>query len=249
MAHVVRYASDLRHRIRRRPERAIPFAWGDVVDTAAGNKVISEDLAAHILKLAGLPVAQGRLAQTTEEAVQAANEVGYPVAIKAISAAIPHRATAGLLKLNVEGADAVARADRALRDRAAEIGAALDGIWVQQMIAGGLELIVTAFRDRQFGVMVGCGLGGGMTEIIDDIAFARAPIDADGALDLIGKLRTITRLPTLLPNAGRQRAADFLARFSALVATAPWDSFTFEVNPVKLGTDEMAAVDALLVID
>jgi acetate---CoA ligase (ADP-forming) len=108
---------------------------------------------------------------------------------------------------------------------------------------------VTAFRDQQFGIMVGCGLGGGMTEIIDDVAFARAPIDPDGAFDLIGRLRTFARLPTLLSKADRQRAADFLARFSALVATAPWERFTFEVNPVKLGPNEMAAVDALLVID
>ena len=79
--------------------------------------------------------------------------------------------------------------------------------------------------------------------------FARAPIDPEGAFDLIGRLRTIARLPALLSDEQRSRAAEFLARFSALVAGAPWPSFTFEVNPVKLGTNETAAVDALLVID
>jgi acetate---CoA ligase (ADP-forming) len=249
MGHLVRHVADVRHRIRHRPETALPFAWGDVSDAEATGRVVSEDIAARVLKLAGLPVAPGRLAQTTEETVRAATEIGYPVAIKAISAAITHRAAAGLLKLNVEGPDAAARADRALRDRAAEIGAALDGIWVQQMIAGGLELLVTAFRDPQFGIMAGCGLGGGMTEIIDDVVFARAPIDPDGAFDLISRLRTIARLPTLLPDADRWRGAGFLARFSALVATAPWESFTFEINPLKFGADQIAAVDALLVID
>jgi hypothetical protein len=92
-------------------------------------------------------------------------------------------------------------------------------------------------------------MGGGITEIIDDVVFARAPIGADGAFDLLGRLRTIERLPALLPDSDRRQVSDFLARFSALVATAPWDSFTFEVNPVKIGSDEMAAVDALLVID
>jgi acyl-CoA synthetase (NDP forming) len=248
MGHLVRYATNSRHRIRHRPETAKPFAWSDVIGVAAG-KVVSEDVAARILDFAGLPVAKGRLARTTEEAVRAADEVGYPVALKAISAAITHRAAAGLVKLNVEDAEAVAKADRALRDRAVERGAPLDGIWVQHMISGALELLVTAFRDPQFGVMVGCGMGGGMTEIIDDVVFARAPIDADGAFDLLGRLRTTDRLPALLPEADQRRAADFLARFSALVAIAPWDSFTFEVNPLKVGTDEMAAVDALLVID
>jgi hypothetical protein len=92
-------------------------------------------------------------------------------------------------------------------------------------------------------------MGGAMTEIIDDVAFARAPIDPEGAFDLIGRLRTLTRLPTLLSDEQRGHGAEFLARFSTLVAGAPWPSFTFEVNPVKLGTNEMAAVDALLVID
>ncbi len=249
MGHLVRYAADKRHRIRHRPKAATPFAWADVIDIAAARKVVCEDIAARILELAGLPVARGHLAKTTEEAVRAADDVGYPVAIKAISAAITHRAAAGLVKLNVENADAVARANRALRDRAAELGAALEGIWVQHMISGGLALPVTAFRDRQFGIMVGGGIGGGMTEIIDDIVFARAPIDADGAFDMLGRLRTIERLSALLADADRRRAADFLARFSSIVATAPWDRFTFEVNPLKLGTDEVAAVDALVVID
>jgi acetate---CoA ligase (ADP-forming) len=246
-AHLVRYAVNRRHRIRHRPEMAKPFAWSDVIGVAAG--VVSENIAARILELAGLPIASGRLARTTEEAIGAADEVGYPVALKAISAEITHRAAAGLVRLNVEDADQVARTDRALRDRVAERGVALDGIWVQHMVSGALELLVTAFRDPQFGVMVGCGMGGGITEIIDDVVFARAPIGADGAFDLLGRLRTIERLPALLPDTDRRRASDFLARFSTLVATAPWDSFTFEVNPVKIGSDEMAAVDALLVID
>ena len=71
--------------------------------------------------------------------------------------------------------------DRSFRARAAELGAPLDGIWVQHMFAGERELLVTALRDQEFGVMVGCGIGGGMTEVIDDVVFARAPIDAAGA--------------------------------------------------------------------
>ncbi len=249
IGHIARYGADMRHRIRCRPDLAKPFPWKDFVDLAAGRQVVSENVAARILESAGLAVARGRLARTAEEATRAASDVGYPVAVKGISAAITHRAAAGLVKLDVEDADAVAKTDRVFRARAAERGATLDGVWVQHMISGGLELLVTAFRDPQFGVMVGCGMGGGMTEIIDDVAFARAPIDADGAFDLLGRLRTIERLPALVADAQRRRAADFLARFSALVATAPWSNFTFEVNPVKLGTSETAAVDALLVID
>jgi len=175
--------------------------------------------------------------------------VGFPVAIKAISADVTHRAAAGLVALGVDTEDSVRRTFATFRDRATAIGARLEGVWVQHMIQGGLEPLVSAFRDPEFGVMVGCGTGGGMTEIIDDVVFTRAPIDAEGAFDLLGQLRTLRRLPELLPDARRQAAAAFVAGFSALAATAPWPRFTFEVNPLKLGSEAVAAVDGLLLIE
>jgi len=117
------------------------------------------------------------------------------------------------------------------------------------MFQGNVELLVTAFRDQEFGVIVGCGMGGGMTEIIDDVAFARAPIAADGAHDLLHMLRTVRRMPILLSNVQARHAADFIAAFSQLAANAPWPKFTLEVNPLKLGIGSVAAVDGLLVIE
>jgi acetate---CoA ligase (ADP-forming) len=87
-----------------------------------------------------------------------------------------------------------------------------------------------------------------MTEIIDDVVFTRAPINADGAEDLLLRLRTLRRLPKLLSDTQRYLSADFLARFSALAASAPWQRFTLEVNPLKVGEQQVAAVDGLLVI-
>ncbi|MCC6535773.1 MAG: acetate--CoA ligase family protein [Burkholderiales bacterium] len=246
--YLARYAADLKHRIRRCAGDALAFAWGDHVNGQARG-VISEHAVARILEAAGLPVAPGRLAASTGEAVGAAEALGFPVAIKAISAAVTHRAEAGLVALNLGDAQAVAAADRALRSRAAELGVTLEGIWVQRMFAGDRELLVTAFRDREFGVMVGCGMGGGMTELIDDVALARAPIAPDGALDLLARLRTLRRLPALLSERQRTQAAAFVARFSALAASAPWQQFTLEVNPLKLGRDGVAAVDGLLIIE
>jgi hypothetical protein len=185
---------------------------------------------------------------TAEAAVAAAETVGYPVAIKGISAAITHRAAAGLVALNIESPDAVRATDALFRARAAQRGVTLDGVWVQHMFAGERELLVTALTDAEFGVMVGVGMGG-MTEIIDDAVFARAPLDAGGAFDLIGSLDTVRRLPQLLSHTQRECAADFIARFSALAAGAPWPRCTLEVNPLKLGRDDVAAVDGLLIID
>ncbi len=98
-------------------------------------------------------------------------------------------------------------------------------------------------------MVMGCGMGGGMTEIIDDEVFARAPIDADGAEDLLRRLRTLHRLPGFLTSDQIRRAPDFAAGFSALAATAPWPVFTLEVNPRKVGENSVAAVDGLLIIE
>ena len=170
------------------------------------------------------------------------------MAIKGISPAVTHRAAAGLVALGVESADGVARTWHAFEQRARDLGVDLDGLWVQHMFAGERELLVTAFRDQEFGVMLGCGMGGGLTEIIDDVVFTRAPVDEAGAADLLSRLRTLRRLPGVLSAGQRERAAQFMARFSQLAASAPWPRFTLEINPVKLSADDLAAVDGLLLI-
>jgi acetyltransferase len=248
-AHLVRYAADLRHRIRVvRLDRPIP-PWHDLVAPPGdGTQVVTEDVAARLLEMAGLPVARGRIARSAEEAVRVAGEVGFKVAMKAISPAITHRAAAGMVALDIGTPDVVETTFHAFQARAAELNAHLDGVWVQHMFPGSIELLVTAFRDAEFGVVVGVGMGGGMTEIIDDVVFTRAPIDADGAYDLADRLRTMRRLPTLLSQDQRRQVAAFVAGFSALVATAPWRSFTFEVNPLKVGPNGIAAVDGLLIV-
>jgi acetyltransferase len=245
-AHLSRYAADLRHRIRVVTPDRTGFPWFDFV---RGESVVTEDTVAGILTAAGLPVAPGRIARTHDEAVAVAQEVGFNVAMKVISPAITHRAAAGLVALDIVTGAAVAATFATFQARAGELGQSLDGVWVQHMFRGRVELLVTAFRDREFGVIVGCGMGGGMTEIIDDVVFTRAPIDAAGAEDLLRRLRTLRRIPALLNSNQTRLAADFIAGFSALVATAPWPGFTLEVNPLKIGEDSVAAVDGLLIIE
>ena len=244
--HLVRHAADLRHRIRVVPLDRPQFPWDDHVH---GDGIVTEDAVSGILEAAGLPVARGCIARSADEAIAVAEEVGFKVAMKAISAEITHRAAAGLVALDIATREAAAETFRAFQARAGELGVWLDGVWVQHMFRGSIELLVTAFRDREFGVVVGCGMGGGMTEIIDDVVFSRAPIDSDGAADLLRRLRTLRRFPLLLSDDQVRQASGFVAHFSALAATAPWIGFTLEVNPLKIGEQGVAAVDGLLIIE
>ncbi|TCR62531.1 acetyltransferase [Bosea sp. BK604] len=249
MGHVARYAEDRRSRIRLRPDLVQHFDWKAFVSEAGGPQVVSENVAAGILEAAGLPVAPGLLAVSPRDVAVAAETVGFPLVMKAISPQVTHRAAAGLLALGIDSTEAALKTDAVFRDRAKALGATLDGLWLQRMVPGDVELLVTAFRDKEFGIMVGVGMGGGQTEIIDDVVFARAPLDVDGAYDLLSRLRTVRRMPALLSETQHKLAADFLAGFSALVASAPWENFTFEVNPLKISADACHAVDGLLLVE
>ena len=244
LRHLVAYGESRKLRIRR-TSSASSFAW----EVPAGTRIVPEDGVTAILERARLPVARGRSARMQGDAARIATDVGFPVAMKALSPAITHRAAAGLVALDVDSAEAAAAVEHRFRVRAAGMGVALDGIWVQHMFDGNRELLVTAFRDCEFGVIVGCGVGGGATELVDDVVFARAPLDGEGAHDLVAQMRTLRRAPQWLTARQHALAADFVARFSALAASAPWQRFTLEINPLKLGADTAAAVDGLLVIE
>jgi acetate---CoA ligase (ADP-forming) len=246
--HLARFAANTNHQIRHRPEQTMTFDWSPWVSGVADKQVLTEDAVAGILAAAGLAVAPGQTARTSSEALQAARQVGYPVAIKALSEQITHRAAVGLVALGIRRDTDVEATFTEFVEKAEALGATLDGLWVQHMAQGNRELLITAFRDRDFGVMIGCGLGGGMTEIIDDVVFSRAPIDRAGAYDLLGYLRSLHKAPDFLTVEQRQAAARFIAHFSALAASAPWQEFTLEINPLKLSATDAAAVDGLLII-
>lgn len=225
------------------------FDWSAHVPSPAAGQVITEDACHRILAAAGLPVARARLATGEDDALHAASDVGLPVAMKGIAAAITHRAAAGLLALDLRTDAEVREAYRRLLARSRELGVALDGVYVQHMASGRLELLVSAFRDPVFGVMVACGAGGNLAEIIDDVTLERAPFDDTRAGAVLGRLRIAQRAERVDPQASIAPVASFLAGFSRLAASAPWSRFVLEVNPIKWQAESVTAVDGLLIIE
>jgi acyl-CoA synthetase (NDP forming) len=235
-----------------RPQRPadlkpISFDWSAFV--APGETVVSEDRCHAIMRKAGLPVAPGDLAKTEADALRIAQEAGLPVVMKGITPKVTHRAAAGLLAVDLRTKEDVADAFRRLQARAKEIGVALDGVYVQKMARGGVELLVTAFRDPIFGPMISCGSGGGLTEQLDDVVTSRAPVDEAVAADLLGRTRLIKLAKDANGPLDTKDAAAFIAKLSQLAAGAPWPRFTFEVNPGKWSRSGVVAVDGLLVIE
>jgi acyl-CoA synthetase (NDP forming) len=224
------------------------FAWDDHIRDPESGLVLSEHNAHRLLASAGLPVAEGRLARDTAEAITAAREIGWPVVVKGMSDEVTHKFAAGLVKLGVDSDESATAAATALFDRGRELGVELDGVYVQHMVAGGTEILVSALRDPVFGVIVSCGAGGVLTEIIDDVVLHRAPVSRETATDMLRGLRIIRKL-TDREDVDLTPIAAFVESFSELAASAPYEKFVIEVNPVKFTTDEAVAVDGLLIIE
>jgi acetate---CoA ligase (ADP-forming) len=233
----------------RAPAGLVPFAFDWEGEVAAEEVVISEDRCHGILRKAGLPVAAGALAVDEAEALRIGREIGLPVVMKGIAAQVTHRAAAGLLAVDLRSEQEMKEAYRRLQMRAAAVGVVLDGVYIQAMARGGVELLVSVFRDEMFGTLVSVGSGGGMTELIDDVVTARAPVDEKVAASMIGRLRMQPRARDEHGALDPGPAASFVAKLSRLGAGAPWPRFTFEVNPVKWSRNGVVAVDGLLIVE
>lgn len=221
--------------------------WESLVPTAAAGTVVPEPTCHRILRAAGLPVVPGAFARDEDEVVSAIEEIGLPVAMKAVSAEVTHRDAAGLVRLNVSSGTEAVETFAIFSKRALDLGVPLDGVYVQQMAPDGEEMLVSVFRDPTFGPMVSCGAGGTRTELLDDVVLARAPVTSQVAIGLLRRLRIVR----LAAESGLriEPLASFVAALSELSTSAPWQRFTLEINPVKWRTGDVAAVDGLLVIE
>jgi len=233
----------------KRPASFASFDWDSRVPAPLPGTVISENECHAILSEAGVRTARGYLAASESDAVSAAARIGYPLAVKGISPQVTHRAAAGLVALDIRTEEDLVTAYRTLTERAVSAGVTLDGVYLQEMIRKGLEVIVSAFRDPIFGTMVSCGSGGNLTEMIEDLAIARTPLDEVGALQLLEQLRIVGAAKKLDPQAKLEDLARFVAGFSEVAHSAPWENFVIEINPVKWSGSGVTAIDGLILIE
>jgi acetyltransferase len=237
----------------RRPARppttaAAAFDWSAFIPAGQTPVVVAEHVCHRILSAAGLAVAEGEFVEDEAAAVRAATAIGMPVVLKGITPCVTHRSKAGLVAIDLRSQADVRAAYGELHARAAKLAATLDGVLVQKMRPRGTELLVTAFRDPVFGMMVSCGSGGVLTELADDVVIERAPISPELAAHMLERLRIRRHATDAEGLLGTDSAARFIAAFADLATTAPWERFVFEVNPVLWRRDDAVAVDGLLVI-
>ena len=217
-----------------------------------GRAQLNEVEAKQLLASAGVPVAETQLAITADEAVNAAEEIGYPVVMKIVSPEIAHKSDVGGVVVGVENSDDVRsifeEINRSVADKAPH--AEIDGVAIQAMVPQGTEIIVGSTTDEQFGPVMMFGLGGVFVEILEDVAFRIVPLEPKDASDIV---REIKGFPLLDGARGREKAdldslENLILKVSNLVDENPQIA-ELDLNPVFAYSDGVVAVDAHIVLD
>jgi acetyltransferase len=223
--------------IERLRERAGPEA-------AALNELESK----AVLRAYGIATPQEALSASVEDALKAAERIGYPVVLKAVSATLTHKSDLGAVALNlatpVELRSAYERMSANLQDHK------LDGMLVGQFVRGGLELVLGLHRDREMGLIVMAGGGGVLLELAKDVAFCAPPVSRDKALDLIDRThagRLIRGYRGSVP-CDLDAVVEALMGLGQLAADLPDVIESVDINPFAALPRGGAALDALIVL-
>ena len=212
-------------------------------------KIVPEYLAKQTLA-AWLPEAREKLATTPEEAAEAAERLGFPVALKIQSPEIPHKTEAGGVRLNLATSEAVvtAYADMLVHATRYAPDATIDGVLVQPMAAKGHELVIGMVNDPTFGPIMMLGFGGTTVELFGDVVHAPAPVDEAEATRMILALKSAPLLTGFrgAPAIALAPVARLVAALSRAALTLQDQVQEFELNPVIVHQDGVTVADALL---
>ncbi|HEX4227406.1 MAG TPA: bifunctional acetate--CoA ligase family protein/GNAT family N-acetyltransferase [Bryobacteraceae bacterium] len=227
---------------------------GQLIDAARDNErtLLTEFESKRLLSLYGIPTVETRLAASEDEAVNAANNLGYPVVLKLNSLTVTHKTDVGGVKLSLPDSDAVRRAYRDIKSAVTEKAGEehFAGVTVQPMASlDGYELIVGSSTDAQFGPVLLFGTGGQLVEVFQDRALALPPLNTTLARRFMEQTRIFTALkgvrgrqPVDIPALER-----LLVRFSRLVLEQKWIR-EIDINPLLASAQGLIALDARVVL-
>lgn len=220
------------------------------------SAALSESDGKALLRKAGIAVPEGSVARNDSQAVELAKAVGFPVAMKIVSAQIPHKTEAGGVRLNLADEQSVRLAYQDILDTVSQRqpDAAIDGVLVEKMFpAGGREILIGVHRDEAFGLVLTVGLGGIFVEVLKDVAHRALPIEPQDASEMLRELKGYALLEGVRGQAPADIAAleDLLLRVSRFATGQGPSLRELDLNPVWVGREGEGAVplDALVVLD
>lgn len=195
-----------------------------------------------LFEAAGIPVAKTLCASSIGEAVASAESVGYPVALKAVGPTIVHKTEVRGVALNLSD-EAMVR--EAYRDMTARLGESLTGVLLQEMIPGGVEVVVGATLDPTFGPLVIYGSGGILVELLNDVSFRISPLTDSDVTEMMQEVKGTALLRGYrgAPPADEAALRDLVLRVSHLLELCP-QILEMDANPVRVLEKGAVVVDA-----
>jgi len=214
------------------------------IEIDANTRTLDEFSAKRALARFGLAIPASHLVQDESAAIVAANLLGYPVVIKAVSEQMAHKTELGAVHLNIADAAEVKVTLSRMRPLS-------DRFLIERMVSGGVaELIVGVSRDPQFGLTLTLGAGGILVELLRDAVTLLLPASQD---DILKALQSLHCFPLLTGYRGRP-AANIAAVITAIMAVVHYAQenaatlLELDVNPLIVTADGAVAVDALITL-
>jgi acetyltransferase len=224
-------------------EPTAPVAFSAVASARdRGAAMLSPAESFQLMEELGIDVPRWRCVDGPGDVVQAADEIGYPVALKAFGERIVHKSELGAVAVGLRDPAEVAAAVDAMVARLLAAGIAPDGFVLQAMVSGGREAIVGLSRDPVVGPLVMLGLGGVAVEVWRDVSFRLAPVTPNDAAEMLGELRGRALLGEFRgrPPGDATALRDVVVRLSALAAAA--GVAECDVNPLLVRDEGQGCV-------
>jgi succinyl-CoA synthetase beta subunit len=213
--------------------------------------VRSEAESKKVLAQLGIPTPAGAMAASPQEALQFAKQIGYPIVLKAQSPSLPHKSDAGGVVLNIHSDEALVESWDSLHEsvRRARPELSLDGVLVERMAERGVELIIGARNDPEWGPVLLVGFGGVLAELIKDVRLLPPDLSHDEITQEIRKLRGSPIFHGFrgAPELDVSSVANVVAAIGRLMRSAP-QILEIDINPMVVyanGKGTMA-LDALI---
>ena len=217
-----------------------------------GRKFLLESEAKTVCRAYGIPVTDFEVAKNVAEAVEFADEIGYPVVLKIVSPDIIHKSDVGGVVVNLRNARDIRKAYKQISKnvRKHKAKAKIVGMLVQEMAPESTEVIVGATKDPQFGPTLMFGLGGVFVEILKDVTFRIAPVTEDEAREMITEVKAYPLLKGYrnMPSADIEAIVKILLNTSKLVMEHQ-EIKELDLNPIIVYEKGAKTVDARIVLE
>lgn len=218
-----------------------------------GRTALFEHEAKALMHSAGIIVPRFELidAQDAKAVLAAGERLGFPVALKAVSAEILHKTEAGAITLDIKGNPELAEALRRMKETVAKRapGAVIRYFLIEKMMPPGLELLIGGMRDEQFGPSVAIGLGGVWVEALRDAVFGILPLTHDETRDMISRTRAGMFLRGFRnsPPLDEEAVHLIIGNLAKLLTELP-EIREIDLNPVRVYEKGAAALDARVIL-